>query len=82
MLWISRGIGQDRTAWEEVRKVSRVAEEGSDKGGREGGCGSAERQDRTAWEEVGKVSRVAEEGSDKRGRKGGCGSAEGWGRTV
>ena len=45
--------------------MTRVAEEGSGAGGREGCSGSAEGQDRTAWEEVGKVSRVAEEGSDK-----------------
>ena len=62
--------------------MTRVAEEGSDKGGREGGCGSAVGRGRIGWEEVGKVSRVAEEGSDKGGREGCNGIAEGQDRTA
>ena len=61
--------------------MSRVAEEGSGAGGREGCNGSAEGWGRTAWEEVGKVSRVAEEGSGAGGREGCSGSAERQDRT-
>ena len=58
------------------------AEEGSDIGRREGGCGSAVDRGRTAWEDVGKVQRVAEEGSDARVSEGCCGPAVWWGGIV
>ena len=62
--------------------MPRVAEEGSDKEGREGDSCTAVGRGRIVWEEVGKVSRVAEEGAGAGGREGCSGSAEGWGRIV